>query len=359
MERTRIVSTGLGLLLLAAALVMALGAAEPVIERQVPSRRVRVAAVEGTSATQALPFAGTVRARERASLAFTVGGRLESRAVELGDRVRAGQVLARLDARELEHAAASARAAFAEAAARTAQLERDAEREARLFASKAATDEDLERARTAVEAMRAARDAAKARQDEAERRLTEATLRAPYAGTISEVRSEPGENLVPGQPVLVLSGEGELEIEIGVPETLLETAAVGQQVAVSLPLRGHTVQGTVRAVGRAAVGSGRLFPLTVTLPPGVDAPPGSTANVVLERGSADALAVPLAAVLNPGGQRPAVFRVAGGRAERVAVELVGLAGERVQVRGPLAVGDEVVVAGHGSLVDGDPVEVAR
>lgn len=358
MQRSRLVSTTLGLGILVVALVMALAAQEQVAERKLASRSVRVAPVESGAATQALRFAGTVRSRDRASLAFTVGGRLARRVVELGDSVRRGEVLAVLDGREWQHAAASARASREEIAARLIQLERDAEREVRLLATRAATEEDVERARAAVDAVRASRDAALAREQEAERRLGEATLTAPWAGTVTEVRAEPGENVAAGEVVLVISGAGDLEVEIAVPEALVAALAPGTAVRVELPLRDQVLAASVRSVGRAAAGPGQLFPVVVALGEAIDVPPGSTAEVVIATGGAASLSVPLAAILNPGGARPAVFRLREGHAERVLVEVVSLTGERAVVRGPLAAGELVVVAGHTSLVDGDPVAVS-
>jgi membrane fusion protein (multidrug efflux system) len=69
------------------------------------------------------------------------------------------------------------------------------------------------------------------------------------------------------------------------------------------------------------------------------------------------LAVPVAAVVDPGGGRPAVFRVVDGRAERVEVRPGPVVGDRLVVQGKLGPGDVVVVSGHTTLADGDPVEV--
>ncbi len=89
--------------------------------------------------------------------------------------------------------------------------------------------------------------------------------------------------------------------------------------------------------------------------------PGMAAEVVFAVGgeSSGLLAVPLAAVLNPGGRQPEVFRLEGDRVHRVEVEVVSLVGERVAVRGDLEAGAEVVVTGHTALLDGDRVEVIR
>jgi multidrug efflux pump subunit AcrA (membrane-fusion protein) len=107
-----------------------------------------------------------------------------------------------------------------------------------------------------------------------------------------------------------------------------------------------------------------LFPLVVELIPegeegSVDPVSGMSAEVILDIPSAATLTVPLAAVVNPGGSSPSVFRLRGDRMEQVEVEVMTLVGERVAVQGELAAGDEVVVSGHASLLDGQQVEVVR
>ena len=86
-----------------------------------------------------------------------------------------------------------------------------------------------------------------------------------------------------------------------------------------------------------------------------------TAEVVFAVGGEGSglLALPLAAVLNPGGRQPSVFRLDGDRVTRVEVEVETLLGERVAVRADLVPGAEVVVTGHTSLLEGDRVEVIR
>ncbi|MEE8526896.1 MAG: efflux RND transporter periplasmic adaptor subunit [Thermoanaerobaculia bacterium] len=331
-------------------------------------KRVRVAVVETVTDSRELRFSGTTRAARRARLAFSLGGRLVARPVEIGDRVRAGQVLARLDGLELSNARATASATLAELAARRAQSERDRDRAERLLASKAATREELERSSAAVDAIRAAEDAAAARLRESERLLAETELRAPFDGTVTRVHFEPGEVAVAGQPVITLSGDGEVELEVEVPESVVGRIRIGDPVTISLPvLGGAAVSGQIKSVGLTTAGSGRLFPVVATLEheggavgEGRIPRTGVTAELVLRLTSGDMLAVPVEAVVNPGGRRPSVFRVAeGGVVDKVAVDVESLLGNRVAVRGDLETGDRVVVGGQRGLLDGERVEVQR
>lgn len=346
-------------------------------------KRVKVAAVEVTRERRELRFSGTTRAARRARLAFSVGGRMVARPVEIGDRVERGQLLAKLDDHEVDNAVASARAALAELEARRAQSERDRARAEQLAAAKAATSEELERTAAAVDAVRAAEDAAEARLAEAERRKRETRLAAPFAGTVTDVLFEPGEYLRAGSPVVSLSGVGAVEVEIEVPESVIPRIAVGDEVKLLLPVLGRdAVTGRIESVGRTAAGPGRLFPVVAAVSAADELLAGATAELVLELVSDDALALPVEAVVNPGGRRPSVFRVLGEasgprRVEKVPVEIgtllsggdgvgsdgvggdgVGSDPVRVIVRGELSGGDLVVVGGQRGLLDGETVEVA-
>jgi len=323
-------------------------------------QRVRVAAVEAAEGTREVRLSGVTRASRRAQLAFLTGGRLAERPVEIGDRVRAGQRLARLDDLESRNARDSARAALGELTARRAQSGRELERVRRLAEAKAATAEELEEADTAAEALRAAEDAARARLREAERLLDETVLEAPFDATVTEVLLEPGEHASSGRPVVAVSGTEGVEVEVEVPESLILELEEGREVTVELSaLGGERVAGRITSAGRTSPGPGRLFPVIVTLDSGRRLLPGLTAELVLELGTAELSSLPVEAVINPGGRRPAVLVVKDGAVQRVEVEVGSLLGAEVTVEGDLAPGDLVVVAGHRGLLEGEQVVVER
>jgi RND family efflux transporter MFP subunit len=347
----------------AAGTYFAMGSAIPAESGAAASvKKVRVAAVENASDPRELRFSGVTRAAQRARLSFSLGARLAGRPVEVGDQVKRGQVLARLDDSEVKNGLATARATLAEAQARRGQLERDVERVEKLHAAKAATAEELEKTRTGLESLVAASDAAGARVREVERLVGETSLRAPYDGTITEVLAEPGEFVGPGRPILILSGEGDTEVQLEVPESLLGQLQPGAPVPVKVSmLGGRSVTGQIRSLGRSAAGPGQLFPVVVSLDPAAGVPAGATAELAFRVGDSATLSVPVGAVVDPGGRRPAVFRIEKGTSgevvRKVQVELGSLVGGRVTVRGSLAAGDRVVVGGQRGLLDGDGVEV--
>lgn len=321
-------------------------------------RLVAVDRVDLVALDRSLAFSGVVRADRRAKLAFTVSARLMKRPVDVGDRVRRGDLLAIVDRAAYSNALQAAEADLERAKTNASQLALDEKRSSRLFSSNAAGREEVEKVRTGLRATRAAVAAAEAQVSETKRLLRETRLVAPFEGVVTSVHLEPGEIAAPGRPVVVISAVDELEVEVEVPESARAWAKEGREVDVALPFaEGVEIRGEVVSIGSAAEGPGRLFPLVVRLPAHERLAPGTTAQVRLSPPERRSLTVPVSAVVDPSGRAPAVFCVREGRAVRVPIVVAGLHGERVGVSGALMDGEPVVVGGHSNLVDGDVVRV--
>jgi multidrug efflux pump subunit AcrA (membrane-fusion protein) len=157
---------------------------------------------------------------------------------------------------------------------------------------------------------------------------------------------------------VVLSGDGDVEIEVEVPESSILRFSLGNPVKIDLPLAGkQDLKGKIEYLGKTALGPGRLFPVLVSLDNDAEAAPGMTAEVVFQTEEISSLCVPLAAVINPGGQRPELFTIREGKVRKVTVEVGEVVGQRVTVKGDLKSNQLVVSGGQLSLLDGDSVEV--
>jgi RND family efflux transporter MFP subunit len=319
---------------------------------------VRVASVSIMVEGQELQLPGTTRAVKRADLSFVVAGRLTERPVDLGDRVEQGDPLARLDPRPFLNEVRSSEAALAEASARLEQTERHGHRVTRLHAEGIASQRSLEEAMTTETQSRASFDLARSRLREARRTFAEATLLAPFGGMVTRVHLEPGEFAREGAAIVTLSGDGGLEIEVEVPESVASTLVEGQEANVRFPLAGGRVaRARLKSVSRGGEGPGRLFPIIAELAPTSGVIPGMTGELFVHASSGKRLAVPLASIIDPSGKHPYVFRVRDGSARRVPVRVHSLVGDRVTVSAPLEEGDSIVIDGHFVLLDGDPVQV--
>jgi RND family efflux transporter MFP subunit len=342
----------------AAVVLWAMPADEPLPADAADRLHVLLDTVEVAHTQRSARFAGVTQAKNRAILSFAVPARVLDRQIESGSKVSRGEVLARLDDREFRNAVDLAHATYTELKTQLAQAGRDRTRMERLAASDVVPVAQLERVVTRQSALKSSLEAAAARLKESRRLLDEVVLRAPFSGTVTRVYIQPGEWAVPGQPAIELTGDGDIELLVQVPETMLDRVSKGQKVQVQLPFADNRlVPGRISSIAKAALTAGRLFPLKVELvdEPGVVA--GLTAQLIIDLSTQGVLTVPLAAIVNPGASQPYLFIYDGERVHRKNIYLGGIIGDRIVVSGNLRKGDRVAISGQSQLTDGQRVEV--
>ncbi|MFN4060065.1 MAG: efflux RND transporter periplasmic adaptor subunit [Paracoccus hibiscisoli] len=302
---------------------------------------------------------GLVVARTQVQLGFQTLGRMVERPVDLGDRVAAGDLLARLSTDDLAATTRAARAALdaAEVQDRTAQA--TLERTQALAARNVAPGAQLEQARQAASAARAAVEQARSELLRAEDAEGFARMTAPFAGVISAVFEAPGAVVGAGAPVIQLSAQDSPEVVIDLPEQALIGLEPGAGFTVwhrSDPQAGVTARlDRIDPVADSATRTRRLY---LTLPP--EAPFRLGALVRARFGTADApsLSLPAEAVV-AGADGPFVWRVtregATARVDPAPVEAAAPFRGRVSITRGLNAGDEVVIRGVKSLAPGQPV----
>ncbi len=221
-----------------------------------PVRAVRTLLVTETGGVMEREFAADIRARTESRLGFRVPGKVSRRLVELGQPVRAGQVLAQLDPQDLRLEQDAARAGLAAAEANAAQaaadLKRFTELKAQGFISQAELDRHTTTQRTAEASLRQARAQAGVQSNQA----SYAALVADAAGVITAVDLEPGQVVSAGLPVLTLAHDGARDAVFAVPEDLGQTVRplVGKAGAIKVRRWGGSewVPATVRELAAAA-----------------------------------------------------------------------------------------------------------
>lgn len=305
-------------------------------------------------------FAGEVRARHETLLAFRVAGELAGREVEVGERVRAGQVLARLDAEDLRLAreAAEARLRAAEAEARLAEAE--FERVRVLFDRQLVSRSLFDARQSALDAARAQAGQARAQARVAANQADHGVLRAPADGVVAQRFVEVGQVLAAGQPAFALAEDGGREVAIALSESALAHHALGQPVQVELwTAPGRRLPGRIREIAPAADPATRTYAARVAIevPAGVAVELGQSARVHAVRTGPVALRVPLSALTEADG-RPALWVLAADRrsARRVAVTIGPFGETHVPVLDGLDPADWVVVAGVHLLREGQPLK---
>lgn len=295
---------------------------------------------------------GQVRAARLAVVSSEQGGRVVELLAEVGDRVSAGQPLARLDPAPMRLREQQAAAELERAESVASERQRNTARVAALHADGVATDADLEASETEARSARSARDAAAAGLALAERDARETVLRAPIAGVIA-ARPIDLSVLAPGAPAFEIDGEDGRRIHAVLPAALADTLRPGTRVAFSY---GANVAGArltgISARDNGAGGREAVFMVTNGSPP-----PGASVELRLSRDQSGGVhVVPLSAVLTDRTGRQSVRMVGPGNKLRdVPVSLIATHGDTAEVSGRLAPGQLVVVAGAEFLQAGTTV----
>lgn len=347
---------GLSLLALLAACSKPAPAPEPI-------RAVRTQKVSTESATAQQEYAGEIKARTETRLSFRVGGKLMSRAVNLGDEVKAGQVIAQLDPSDLKLGQDAAAAGLRAAQANWDQVSADLKRYQELHGQGFIGGAELERRQTAVKAAQATLDQARA-QTSAQGNQTQYTrLVADAAGVVTGVDAEPGAVVAAGTPIVRLALAGARDVVFNVPEDRVASARAVLKQPGALEVRlwgaaGEPVRATLRELAAAADPTTRTFVAKADLSAAGDVRLGQTATVAFDLVKRDAVTrLPLAAVMEQGGKSvvwlldPATMTV-----KPQPVQIAGAEGNRVLVGGGVQPGQEVVTAGVHVLTPGMKVK---
>lgn len=209
---------------------------------------------------------GHLEAREVTSLSFRVGGKIVERQVRLGDTVRPGQILARLDPADARKNAASAQAQLVAARHDLQYAQRQLDRDRNQAREQLISKRALEQTRNAHAAALAQRDQAAQRAALANDQLAYTTLSADHAGVITQELADTGQNVTAGQAVYRLAWSGAMDAWVDVPETLLAELTLGQHATVTLPaLPGETFNATLRELAPAADPQSRTYRAKLTM----------------------------------------------------------------------------------------------
>ena len=329
-----------------------------------PKVPVRYTPAREHSLRQTLSLPGTVEAETASVVASPVAGLVEQFPGQEGTRVGMGQVLAKLRTTPLELRLAAQRGALQEAEARLRQAESNLAQAKELFAAQVLSSQQLDESQSEFNAWEGRTESLRAEIARTEDDVDRSTIRAPFAGVVARERTEVGQWIDIGGPVVELLAMGAVEIRVEVPERYFSQVRNGSTTTVTLEaLPELELTGRVISLIPQADPEARTFPVKVRVgnPPGQIAA-GMLAKVTLPAGdSYRATVVPKDAVVTRG---PAsfLFRVNGqSTVDEVPVETGSSSGSWIEVRGGIHPGDKVVTRGNerlmpGTAVDATPIE---
>lgn len=252
---------------------------------QEPVRAVKVITVGAGAYASGHEYAGEVRAQLESQLAFRVGGKIIRRQAELGQRVKAGQVLAQLDPQDYQLAANAARAQVTAAATNRDLAAADFKRYQALKEQNFISGAELERREASLKAAQAQLEQAQSQLAVQGNQSDYAVLKADVSGVVTAVNAEPGQVVSAGAPVLRIAADGVRDVVFSVPEDRVASLQVGAPVSIRLWSRGVNLSGKVREVAASSDPVTRTYPVKVAIDAKEQPPLGATASVVVNAGT--------------------------------------------------------------------------
>jgi RND family efflux transporter MFP subunit len=343
------------------ALALLLVACSPAPQPATPIQPVYVTPVRHGVGESERRFSGTISARFESELSFRVGGKVALRAVDVGQSVRQGQLLARLEEVDLRLALDVAAQQWRASQVEADQASSDAARFRRLLTDGSVGGADLERQQARADTALAHLAQARGQLDLARRQLGYATLSAPFDGVVTARRFEAGQVIGEAQPLITLARTTALDVVVDVPESLALDLRAYRASARLLAQPGEDVarplELSLRELAPSASAATRTFRARYTIAtPAASvasaASPrlGSTVELHLSRQDSEPSApLPLGAVLSV-AQSPTVWVVDpnAGTLTRLPVQVLSQTNDMVRVRG-LSEGALVVSVGAQKL----------
>ena len=333
-------------------------------------RPVRYQQVVLSGGEQSKILSGTSKAGTESKLSFRVGGIVDMVAVKVGEKVDEGRRIASID-----HSDAQLNYEKALETLRKAETQKDIarsnlDRVKELYENNNISLSEYEAAKDKYASANSAHNTEKRNADLKKRELGYYALYAPMDGIISEVAIEKNEQVRPGQVVVTLASEGDIEVRIGMPEAFISRIEAGEKVAVKFSsLPDKIFDGTISEVSFTPDAQSSVYPVIVTVEhPTSDIRPGMSAEVTFNfstrnRASADRLIVPVSAVgKDVSGNFVFVLteRENGLAMTRKQKVTVGeLSHEGFEIIEGLQNGALVATAGVGSLTDGITVKLIK
>jgi len=307
-----------------------------------PAAAVRVQTVQSKPQVVIEEVVGTVRAKLRATLEPKLSGRIASLPVVLGDHIKAGELVARLDTAEIMARLGQAEAALEQAA-------RDWQRTSALFEQQAATRAEYDAAQSRHRIAEAVSAEAKAMMDYAQ-------VVAPFDGVVTAKWANEGDLAAPGKPLISIEDPTALQLEADVPAAMATLVQRGSMLAVRVDDISAELPGLVSEIATGVDPLTRTFQVKVDLPEQAGLNSGQFGRLLVPVGESNLLRVPASAVVQR-GQMEIVFVLAGHTARLHLVKTGKHIGDETEILSGLHAGDVVVVAGAARLTDGQAVDV--
>ncbi len=326
---------------------------------QEPIRAVKVITVGANAFGSTHEYAGEVKAQVESRLGFRVGGKIIRRQAELGQRVKAGQVLAQLDPQDYKLSADSARAQMASATTNRDLAAADFKRYRELKEQNFISGAELERRETTLKSAQAQLEQAQSQFAVQGNQAAYTSLVADVSGVVTAIEAEPGQVVTAGAPVVRIAADGVRDVVFSVPEDKVAALRPGAGARIKLWSQGTELPGKIREVSASSDPVTRTYTVKASVDSQDPPPLGATAYVQPDSGSL--VGVPVIKLptssLRRDGKATAVWLVdkASMTVKSQVIQIVTADGNDVVVASGLQPGMLVVSAGVHVLSPGQKV----
>ena len=313
----------------------------PAAQPELPAVQVRTQTVETKPLAGIEAVTGTVRARLRATVEAKATGRITELPVVLGQKIKAGDLLARLDAPEIK-------ARLDQAEAGLHQAERDWNRVSSLFNQQAATRSDYDAADSRYQV-------AKGTVAEAQAMMAYVQILAPFDGVVTRKWLDAGDQAAPGKALLDIEDPSKLQLEADVPETMAAKIQQNGRLTIRLGQSASELSGTIAEIAPIADPTSRTFRVKLDLPSSPGLMSGQFARLLIPTGETPSIRIPASAIVQR-GQMEIVFAIEAQHARLHLVKTGRRLNDETEILSGLESGESVVVDHPNQLVDGQPVQ---
>ncbi|MGB3225299.1 MAG: efflux RND transporter periplasmic adaptor subunit [Desulforhopalus sp.] len=316
---------------------------EPAIHNQFPSLApiaVSVGQVTKRIAANQVEVVGTLQAVERAVISSKISGNIITLQVDLGSKVKKGELLIELSAGEIS-------ARVQQAKAQLEQAKRNLAREESLLKKNAATAQT-------VKSLRDSNRIAEAAYNEAVTMLDYTRITAPFSGIITKKLANVGDLAIPGRPLLHLEEGNNLQVVTHIPEAMILGIQKNDRLPIFIPAINLSFEGIVAEVSPVADPASRSAPIKLHISPDPRLRSGLFARVSLTGEQAETLTIPSSAIVSF-GQMERVYVIHEDKARLRLVQTGTLQNGEIEILSGLTEGEMVVKEADSSFHDGQPI----
>jgi RND family efflux transporter MFP subunit len=347
------------LILAAATLAVAACEKEPEAKPEVV-RAIKHLTIQKERTLQQRRISGVIKAAESSGLSFEIGGTVQTVNFDLGDQVSAGDLLVELDVQPFQLRVQAAQGELSQAKAVLRERTSYFEAQKKLYRDGWIAKTRFDRVVSTYESAQSVVETARANLDIVSRDLRKARIVAPFGGRVATKSVDPFVEVTPGQVLLTLETEGALEVDIPMPETLIDIIDLADEVQVEVPAAALTLPAMVTEIGSRAQAA-NSFPVTLAfLQEDSALRPGMTADAIFtfDRHSGEpAFLVPLSALLSEAGDRVSIFVYdkESSTVRNAPVAIRDMVENLIEITEGLEDGDIIATAGVEYLEDGRKV----